>query len=32
MAKRILKSAILAAGGKVRDDMTVGVIGIWENH
>lgn len=32
MAKRILKSAILASGGRVRDDMTVGVVGIWENR
>lgn len=32
VAKRLLKSAILAAGGQIKDDMTVGVVGIWENR
>ena len=30
MAERLLRIALCASGGKVRDDMTVGVIGIWE--
>lgn len=30
IAEKILRLAIVAAGGKVKDDMTVGVIGIWE--
>ena len=29
MAERLLRIALCASGGKVRDDMTVGVIGIW---
>lgn len=31
MAGHIMKQAILASGGKIRDDMTVLVLGIWEN-
>ena len=30
MAEKILRSALYACGGHVRDDMTVGVIGFWE--
>lgn len=30
MAEKLLREALIAAGGKIRDDMTVGVIGIWE--
>lgn len=30
MADRLLRAALIAAKGHVRDDMTVGVIGIWE--
>lgn len=32
MAGHIMKHAILAAGGRIRDDMTVLVMGIWENR
>lgn len=31
IADRLLRMAIRAGGGRVRDDMTVGVIGIWES-
>ena len=31
MAGHIMKHAISASGGRVRDDMTVLVMGIWEN-
>lgn len=30
MADRLLRAALIAAQGHIRDDMTVGVIGIWE--
>lgn len=30
VADRLLREALMAAGGRIRDDMTVGVIGIWE--
>lgn len=30
MADKLLREALIAAGGRIRDDMTVGVIGIWE--
>lgn len=30
IADRLLREALVAAGGRIRDDMTVGVIGIWE--
>lgn len=30
IADRLLRIAIRAGGGRIRDDMTVGVIGIWE--
>lgn len=29
IAEKLLRMAICAGGGKIRDDMTVGVIGIW---
>lgn len=29
IAEKLLRMAICASGGKIRDDMTVGVIGIW---
>ncbi len=29
MAERILRMALVACGGRIRDDMTVGVAGIW---
>lgn len=31
VAEKILRMAIYAGGGHISDDMTVGVIGIWEN-
>lgn len=31
-ADRLLRTALRASGGRIRDDMTVGVIGIWENR
>lgn len=31
LAERLLRMALIAAGGKVRDDMTIAVIGVWEN-
>lgn len=31
IAEKILRMAIYAGGGHITDDMTVGVIGIWEN-
>lgn len=31
IAERLLRMAVCAGGGRIRDDMTVGVIGIWEN-
>lgn len=30
MAERLLRIALRTAGGRVKDDMTIGVIGIWE--
>lgn len=30
IAQRLLRMALCASGGRIRDDMTVGVIGIWE--
>lgn len=30
IADRLLRMAICAGGGKIRDDMTIGVIGVWE--
>lgn len=32
IAERLLRIALHASGGRVFDDMTVGVIGIWENQ
>ncbi len=29
-AEKLLREALIASGGRIRDDMTVGVIGIWE--
>ncbi len=31
IAEKLLRMAICASGGKIRDDMTVGVIGIWND-
>lgn len=31
IAEKILREVIYAGGGRILDDMTVGVIGIWEN-
>lgn len=31
LAERLLRMALIAAGGKVQDDMTIAVIGVWEN-
>lgn len=31
LAERLLRLALFAAGGRVRDDMTIAVIGVWEN-
>lgn len=30
MADKLLREALIAAGGRIKDDMTIGVIGIWE--
>ena len=30
MAERLLRMTLRTAGGRIRDDMTIGVIGIWE--
>ncbi len=30
IAERLLRFALCASGGRIRDDMTIGVIGIWE--
>lgn len=30
-AERLLRIALRASGGRIHDDMTIGVIGIWEN-
>ena len=30
MAERLLRIALCACGGKIQDDMTIGVIGVWE--
>lgn len=30
LADKLLREALIAAGGRIKDDMTVGVIGIWE--
>lgn len=32
LAERLLRAALIAAGGKVQDDMTIAVIGVWENN
>lgn len=32
IAERLLRVALRASGGRVFDDMTIGVIGIWENQ
>lgn len=32
IADRLLREALIAAGGRIRDDMTVGVIGIWKTE
>ena len=32
IAERLLRIALRASGGRVHDDMTIGVIGIWENQ
>lgn len=32
LAERLLRMALIAAGGRVRDDMTIAVIGVWENN
>lgn len=31
IAERLMRIALCASGGRIRDDMTIGVIGIWEN-
>ena len=31
IAEKILRAALHAGGGRIRDDMTVGVIGIWQH-
>ena len=31
IADRLLRTAIRACGGRIQDDMTVGVVGIWES-
>lgn len=31
-AERLLRIALRASGGRICDDMTIGVVGIWENH
>lgn len=30
IADKLLREALIAAGGRIKDDMTIGVIGIWE--
>ncbi len=30
LAERLLRMALRAGGGKIKDDMTIGVIGVWE--
>lgn len=30
MAERLLRMALCASGGRIRDDMTIGVVGIWK--
>ena len=30
IAERLLRFSICASGGRIRDDMTIGVIGIWK--
>ncbi len=30
LAERLLRMALRVSGGKIRDDMTIGVIGVWE--
>ncbi|MCM1025105.1 MAG: SpoIIE family protein phosphatase [Roseburia sp.] len=30
IADRLLREALVAAGGRIRDDMTIGVVGVWE--
>ena len=30
IADKLLREALIASGGRIRDDMTVGVIGVWE--
>ena len=32
IAERLLRVALCASGGRIQDDMTIGVIGIWENQ
>ncbi len=32
IAEKVLRAALCAGGGRIRDDMTVGVIGIWEGR
>ena len=32
LADKLLREALIAAGGRIKDDMTVGVIGIWETR
>lgn len=32
LAERLLRMALIAAGGRVRDDMTIAVIGVWDNN
>lgn len=32
IAERLLRIALRASGGRIHDDMTIGVIGIWENQ
>ncbi len=32
IAERLLRVALRASGGRIHDDMTIGVIGIWENR
>lgn len=32
IAQQLLRTALCASGGRICDDMTVGVVGIWENQ
>lgn len=32
IAERLLRIALCASGGRILDDMTIGVIGVWENQ